>query len=117
MKMNNLIRILYCLPFAFMAVNGDATFGTMLFYAVMILGFAFLCWIALKNNRVLDIYVGNGLSFLASFIATKVSGLEPMGYYFKPFTSHSLIMAISIVAIVIQTIAVFIYLSRASSKR
>lgn len=116
MKISSRIRIFYCLPFAFMAVNGDATSGTMLFYAIMIVGLALLCGSALKNNRIIDIYVGNGLSFLASFIAAKVSGLEAMGYYFKPFTSHSLILVISIVAIIIQTIVVLVYSSGRKSK-
>lgn len=112
MKNLNIIRILYCLPFAFMAVNGDAVSGTMFFYAVMVVGLSLLCWITLKNNRVIDLYVGNGISFLSSLIAVKVTALDPMGYYFKPLTSHSLIIVISIVAIVIQTIVVLIYKSR-----
>ena len=31
-----LLLIAYCVPFAFLSVNGDATSGTMLFYGVMI---------------------------------------------------------------------------------
>ena len=38
------LLIAYCIPFAFLSVNGDATSGTMLFYGLMIAGFAFLCW-------------------------------------------------------------------------
>lgn len=112
MKNLNLIKILYCLPFAFMAVNGDAVSGTMFFYTVMVMGLSLLCWITLRSGRVTDLYVGNGISFLASIIAVKVTELDPMGYYFKPFTSHSLIIAISIVAVVIQTIVLLIYKSQ-----
>ena len=112
MKKSLIIRLLlliaYCVPFAFLSVNGDATSGTMLFYGVMIAGFALLCWGALKTNNVAVLYVGNVLSFVSSYAVAKLSGLEPMGHYFKPFTSYSLIVAISIIAIVVQTISVLI---------
>ena len=56
MKKIWIIRVLllfaYCIPFAFLSVNGDATSGTMLFYGVMIVGFAILCFEALKTNNV-----------------------------------------------------------------
>lgn len=112
MKKTTLIRILlliaYCVPFAFLSVNGDATSGTMLFYGVMIVGFALLCWGAIKTNNVAILYIGNVISFASSYGIAKLSGIEPMGHYFKPFTSYGLIIAISIVAIIIQTIIVLI---------
>lgn len=112
MKKSWIIRLLlliaYCVPFAFLSVNGDATSGTMLFYGVMIAGFALLCWGVLKTNNVAVLYIGNLLSFVSSYAVAKLSRLEPMGHYFKPFTSHSLIVAISIVAIIVQTIIVLI---------
>ena len=82
-----LLLVAYCVPFAFLSVNGDATSGTMLFYGVMIAGFALLCWGALKTNNVSVLYIGNVLSFVSSYAVAKLSGLEPMGHYFKPFTS------------------------------
>ena len=112
MKKTTLIRILlliaYCVPFAFLSVNGDATSGTMLFYGVMIACFVLLCWGAIKTNNVAILYIGNVISFASSYGVAKLSGLEPMGHYFKPFTSCGLIIAISIVAIVIQTVIVLI---------
>ena len=122
MKMNWTIRALllvaYCIPFAFLSVNGDATSGTMLFYGVMIMGFSLLCWGALKTNNVAVLYIGNVLSFVSSCAVAKLSGLEPMGYYFKPFTSHSLIVAISVAVLIVHTIIVLIYAAkkRANSK-
>lgn len=96
-----LLLIAYCVPFAFLSVNGDATSGTMLFYWVMIAGFALLCWGALKTNNVAVLYIGNVLSFVSSYVVANLSGLEPMGHYFKPFTSHSLIAAISVVVLIV----------------
>lgn len=104
-----LLLIVYCVPFAFLSVNGDATSGTMLFYGVMIAGFALLCWGALKTNNVAVLCIGNGLSFLSSYAVGKLSGLEPMGHYFKPFTSHSLIVIISVVVLVVHTIIVLVF--------
>ena len=108
------LLIAYCIPFAFLSVNGDATSGTMLFYGVMVAGFALLCWGALKTNNVAVLYIGNILSFVSSYAATKLSGLEPMGHYFKPFTSQSLVVAISVVVLIVHTIIVLIY--RAKNK-
>lgn len=104
-----LMLIAYCVPFAFLSVNGDATSGTMLFYGVMVAGFVLLLCGALKTNNIAILYLGNLLSFASSYTVAKLSGLEPMGHYFKPFTSYSLIVTISIVAIIVQTIIVLIY--------
>ena len=67
------------------------------------------CVGALKTNIVVVLYIGNILSFLSSYAVAKLSGLEPMGHYFKPFTSYGLIIAISVVAIIVHTIIVLIY--------
>ena len=104
-----LLLITYCIPFAFLSVNGDATSGTMLFYGVMIVGFALLCWGALKTNNVAVLYIGNILSFVSSSAVAKLSRLKPMGHYFKPFTSHSLIVAISIVVLIVHIIVTLGY--------
>ena len=113
MKRNELLKILlpaaYCMPFAFLAVNGDAVSGTMLFYGVMIAGFSLLCWGALKADLPFMLCTGSVLSFVSSCAAAKLSGLELMGDYFKPFTSYSLMTAISVVIIIVHLIIMLIY--------
>ena len=104
-----LLLITYCVPFAFLSVNGDAILGTMIFYGIMIASFSLLCWKAIKTNNVPVLYLGNVLSFVSSYIFAKLSGLEPLGHYFKPFTSYGLIVVISIVSIIIHTIIVLIF--------
>lgn len=104
-----LLLIAYCIPFAFLSVNDDVVSGTMLFYVVMVAGFALLCWGALKTNIVAVLYIGNAMSFVSSYAVAKLSKLEPMGHYFKPFTSHSLIVTISVVVLIVHTIIVLIY--------
>ena len=112
-----LLLIGYSVPYAFLAVNGDATSGTMLFYGVMISGFVLLCWGALKTDNVAVLCIGNVLSFASSNVAAKLFGLEPMGHYFKPFTSHSLSVTISVVAVVVQTILVLNYRAKKRCRR
>ena len=43
------LLIAYCVPFAFLCVYGDATSGTMIYYGVMIAGYALLCWGTLRT--------------------------------------------------------------------
>ena len=103
------LLIAYCIPFAFLSVNGDATSGTMLFYGLMIACFAFLCWGALETNNVAVLYIGNILSFISSYVVAKLYELELMGQYFKPFISYSLIVTISVFVFIVHTIIVLIY--------
>ena len=78
----------------------------MLLYAAMPAGFALLCRGCLKTNNALICVVGSILSCVASVTAAKLTGLEPMGHYFKPFTSHSLIAVLSFASIVIHIIII-----------
>ena len=64
---------------------------------------------SIEKNNVAVLYIGNVLSFVSSYAVAKLSGLEPMGHYFKPFTSYSLIVAISVVVLIVHTIIVLIY--------
>ena len=104
MKKSWLIRALlltaYCVPFAFFSVKGDITSGTMVYYGVMIVSFVILYRCALKTNNVPIIFIGNILSFM-------LSRLDPMEWYCKPFTSHSLIVAISVASLIIHAIIVW----------
>ena len=111
MKKSWLIRVLlliaYCVPFAYLSVKGDVTSGTMLYYAVMIVSFAILYRCALKTNNVPIIFIGNILSFISSYLTAKLTRLDPMEWYCKPFTSHSQIVAISVASRIIHAIIVW----------
>jgi hypothetical protein len=99
-----LLLFVYCVPYAFLSVMGDAAAGTLFFYGVMIVSFSLLCWGALKSNNVAILYIGNVLSMVSSLLIAKLNGMEPMGYYFKPFTSYSLMLVISVAALIIQVV-------------
>ncbi len=104
-----ILIVAYCIPFVFLALHGDATSGTMSFYAIMVLGFAILCWFALKTDNVSIIVVGNILSTISSYLFWTNSRLGPMEWYFKPLTAHSMLVAISVIAFACQMIAVIIH--------
>ena len=105
MKKSWLIRELlltaYCVPFAFFSVKGDITSGTMVYYGVMIVSFVIL------YRCALIIFIGNILSFMSSYLTAKLSQLDPMEWYCKPFTSHSQIVAISVASLIIHAIIVW----------
>ena len=104
-----LLLIAYCIPFAFLSVYGDAVSGTMLFYGIMAVGLALLCWASLRTGNIAVFYLGNILSLCSSYAAAGLWGLEPMGYYFKPFTAYFLMAAISVFVMIIQLIPIRIY--------
>ncbi len=112
MKKTWLFRILlligYCVPYAFLSINGDATSGTIIFYCVMVVAFALLCWGSIKTNNMAIVFIGNVLSFASSYIVAMFGDLEAMAWYFKPFTAQSLLIVISIAATAIQAIAVVV---------
>lgn len=108
-KIRLFLLFAYCIPFAFLAVNGDAN-GTLLFYGIMLASFTLLTFFTLKTNNANLLLTGHILSFASSYLTAKLSNLELMAHYFKPFTSHSLIIAISLVSIVLNTIIMLIYI-------
>ncbi len=117
MKKNSLLlKILllaaYCVPYSFLAVNGDGTSGTMMFYGVMIVALIALCTLSIKTHNVWIVIVGSILSGVSSYLTASLSDLEPMGHYFKPFTSHGLITTVSVIAFAVQATIVLIYLSK-----
>lgn len=99
----------YCVPYVFIAVSGDEAFRTAWFYGIPAAGFILLCWLSLRTKNIAVIFLGNILSFASSYGLAKLCGLEERGEYFKPFTSHSWIAAISIALFVVQAFAVLIH--------
>ena len=99
----------YCVPYVFISVSGDAAFRTAWFYGIPVAGFILLCWLSLRTKNIAVIFLGNILSFASSYGLAKLCGLEERGEHFKPFTSHSLIVAISIALFVVQAFAVLVH--------
>lgn len=102
----------YCTPYAFLAMNGDASSGSMLFYGIMIICLALLSWIATKTKNVMILIIGNILSYLSSYLFMLQNQTEKWGWYFKPLTADMLLLTISIIAFLLQCVFVYAYNDR-----
>lgn len=94
----------YCVPFVFLAMNEDATVGTLWFYLIMIVGFGVLSFISAKSKNIWIVFVGNVLSFVSSCIFAWNFQTPKWEYYFKPFLPNTLIIFETVIAFVIQII-------------
>jgi len=106
----------YCIPYAFFCLYADAMHNTMLFYAVMTICLALLCRFAIRTKNLLILCLGNLVSFLFSIAAARLANLNAMDYYFKPFTAQSLIFALSLAALLLQTLFILRALSKERSR-
>ena len=106
----------YCLPFVFLAMNEDATTGTLWFYLIMIIGFSVLCFGCIKTKNSSMVVVGNILSFVSSCIFAWLFRTEKWEYYFKPFLPNQLIIFETILVFLIQIIFVIHYVRKESDK-
>lgn len=97
-----IILIIYSVPYAYMAMNGDATSGTMLFYGIMFLFLGLLCFFSIKTNNFYVIIIGNILSYFSSYIFIIKNQTDKWDWYFKPFTSNTLLIIISAAVFLIQ---------------
>lgn len=97
-----LLVLLYCVPWVFFALWGDAKMGTMLLYGALLAAHAVLCLIALKTQCAWAAIVGSALSGAVSLLFVRHSPLMEMNHYFKPFTAMQLTAAVSLIMFVIQ---------------
>lgn len=104
----NFIRVLlllgYCVPFVFLAMNEDATVGTLWFYLIMIIGFGILSYASAKTKNSWIVVIGNILSFTSSCIFAWNFQTPKWEYYFKPFLPNQLIVFETVIALVIQIV-------------
>ena len=99
-----LILPAYCIPYAYLALRGDAVHGTMLLYLLMAVMFFLLCNAAVRLCRPSVILYGNLLSIVASCVCLALFDPHDMAAYFKPFTSWSLLLIVSTVAAIGQAL-------------
>ncbi|MBQ4579636.1 MAG: hypothetical protein IJA83_03160 [Clostridia bacterium] len=94
----------YGVPYAFLALWGDAAHGTMLLYLLMAAAFFLLCNAAVKQRNLPVILCGNLVSTALSCLCMVLFGPQDMGAYFKPFTGWSLLLIVSALAVGVQMI-------------
>lgn len=102
----------YCIPFVFLAMNEDATTGTLWFYLIMILGFWALCYGCIKTSNYIIVIIGNILSFISSCIFLLNFYTDKWEYYFKPFLPNQLIIFETVIAFLIQIIFVIYHVQK-----
>lgn len=99
-----LLLLGYCIPFAFLALYGDVSYDTMWLYVLLIAGMGLLCWGCIKFKNLPALVLGNILSVLVSVLCVRAFIPADLEWYFKPLTSNSTAILISIVAFLIQFI-------------
>ena len=104
----------YCLPFVFLAMNEDATVGTLWFYLIMIAGFTILCFGCIRTKNFLVVIVGNILSFVSSCSFAWLFQTQKWEYYFKPFLPNQLIIFETAIVFLIQIMVVAHYAKKAN---
>ena len=109
-----ILLLFYCIPFVFLAMNEDATVGTLWFYLIMIIGFGALCYGSAKTKNSWIVVIGNILSFASSCIFAWNFQTPKWEYYFKPFLPNQLIIFETVIAFLIQ-IAFVIHYARKSN--
>lgn len=97
-----LMLLFYCIPFAFLAMYGDAMSGSMMFLGVMLAGFGLLCSVAVITNNANVLIIGNLLSFLSSTFFTLIYLPVEWSWYFKPLTPMLLLILITTILFSIQ---------------
>lgn len=96
------ILLAYCVPYTFLAIYGDAIYGTMLLYVVAGTAFFVLYHLCIRTKNIAVCFAGNLLTFSASFLTAHLIHLEKMEWYFKPFNSQSLLITLSFAIFMIQ---------------
>lgn len=88
----------------------------MTFYAIMIAAFSIIGRASIRSKNIFLLYIGDLVSCGVSLAAARLSDLNDMNWYFKPFTSVSLIVAVSALTVLIHTVFVIISVRRQKSK-
>lgn len=101
---NGVIFCGYCIPYSFVAMNGDINSRTVLFYGIMLVCFGVLCVAASKRQIIRYAVAGNVLSASTSYICVCSFATDEWLWYFKPLTPKVLSILISTAAFIIQLV-------------
>ena len=70
-----LLLLLYSVPYAFLAIYGDAQWGSLWLYLPMIVGFTVLAIIAHVTKNEVIVLVGNVLSVISSYTQSETESV------------------------------------------
>ena len=108
------ILFFYCIPYFFISMNEDATYGTMWFYIITIISNSILCFICVKHKICYIMVLGNIMSFISSYIFILFFKNEKWIWYFKPYTPFSLLVFLSLISVIVQIIFYIIKTKKSS---
>lgn len=100
-----LITVLGCVPYAFLALWGDAQRGTLGLYALFLAGMAAILLLCRGKDAFLALLGADALSCLASCLCVFLFQRERWNGYFKPMTPLSLVFSLFLLALFLQLIA------------
>lgn len=112
-----LLLAAYCIPYAFLAMNGDARSGTMAFYGLMLLCLSLLQFLSVKTGNRSLMLPGNFCSFISSYVCMLLFQTEKWSWYFKPFTGAQLLIMISVGLLLFQLAATVFHDSKHKERR
>ena len=100
MKKKNMLLILYCVPWNFLALYMDEACHSAWQYGVILAVMAVGAGILRDNGKIL--VLGNLLSFGISMLMVGLFGFDQMNHYFKPFTAYGWVSVLTVVSGVMQ---------------
>ncbi len=90
----------YCVPWIFLTLWGDWSYGTAWQYGLILAVLAVGAGILRDNGRML--VLGNLLSLSCSLLLVRLAGFDQMNDYFKPFTAYGWVAVLTGISAVMQ---------------
>ena len=100
-----LATLLGCVPYAFLALWGDAERGTLGLYALFLLGMAALLLLCRGKDAFLAMLGADALSCLTSCLCVFLFRRESWSGHFAPMTPLSLVFSLFLLALLLQLVA------------
>ncbi len=100
-----LITVLGCVPYAFLALWGQAERGTLGLYALFLAGMAAILLLCRGKDAFLAMLGADALSCLASCLCVFLFRKEGWDACFRPMTPLSLVFSLFLLALLLQLIA------------
>lgn len=95
------LMIIYLVPYAFIALMADFSLHIMWGWAVMGVVLVLADIYGIHNFGTRPVLLGNALSGAVSYVCCIASGLNKRTWFFKPFTSRTLTILVTVLALVI----------------
>ena len=96
----------YMVPYLYLSMYIDLTYGTPLFYAAALIGYVILYLLAGKTHNRPAALIGTVWTAVSSYCFMQYGWTQDWEWYFKPLTATQLLIALSAAALFIQLLAI-----------